>query len=165
MSKGEHPVRTVRRAMLLQQMDQGKTTVEAAQAVGISAKTAWEIAKRYLQGGLERAIYDAPRPGQKPLLSFEQDQRIIAMVCGSPPEGRARWSLRLIAEESVKRKIVGRVSHHTIRLVLQHHDLKPWREKNVVCGGVGSRVHTVHGGRAQGVRKASLPPGTRGVRG
>lgn len=51
--------------------------------MGISAKAAWEIGKRYQEGGLERAIYDAPRPGQKPLLDAEHGQRIIAMVCGS----------------------------------------------------------------------------------
>ena len=45
----------------------------------------------------KRAIYDAPRPGQKPLLDDEHGQRIIAMVCGPPPAGRARWTVRLIA--------------------------------------------------------------------
>jgi hypothetical protein len=55
------------------------------------------------------------------------------MVC-SPPEGQARWSVRLIATEAVKRKLVSAVSRETIRLLLQNHDLKPWREKNVVRG-------------------------------
>ena len=59
---GVQPVRTVIRALALRQMDAGRTTVEAADAVGISAKAAWEIGKRYLEGGLERAVYDAPRP-------------------------------------------------------------------------------------------------------
>jgi hypothetical protein len=62
-------------------------------------------------------------------------QRIVAMVCGQPPKGRARWSVRLIAEEALKRKIVPRLGRETIRVLLQHHDLKPWREKNVVSAG------------------------------
>ena len=123
------------RALVLRQMDQGRSTVEAGAAVGISAKAAWEIGKRYLEGGLQRAIYDAPRPGQKPLLDAEHGQRIIAMVCGPPPAGRARWTVRLIAQEAVKRKLVGHVSRATVHLLLQSHDLKPWREKNVVRGG------------------------------
>ena len=111
--------------------------MDAGAGVGISAKAAWEIGKRYQEGGLEVAIYDAPRPGQKPLLDAEHGQRIIAMVCSPPPEGRARWSVRLIAQEAVKRKLVEHVGPETVRILLQSHDLKPWREKNVVRGGIG----------------------------
>ena len=137
LSGGVQPVRTVIRALVLRQMDEGRTTVESGAAVGISAKAAWEIGKRYRKGGLEGAIYDAPRPGQKPLLDAEHGQRIIAMVCGPPPPGRARWSVRLIAQEAVKRKLVEQVAPETVRILLQSHDLKPWREKNVVRGGTG----------------------------
>ncbi|MGC9990727.1 MAG: helix-turn-helix domain-containing protein [Terriglobales bacterium] len=136
LSGGVQPVRAVIRALVLRQIDEGRTTVEAGAGVGISAKAAWEIGKRYQGGGLEEAIYDAPRPGQKPLLDTEQGQRIIAMVCGPPPAGRARWSVRLIAQEAVKRKLVEHVGPETVRILLQNHDLKPWREKNVVCGGI-----------------------------
>jgi hypothetical protein len=65
-------------------------------------------------------------------LDLRQSQRIIAMVCGPPPEGRARWTVRLIAEEAVKRKLTPAVGRETIRILLESHDLKPWREKNVV---------------------------------
>ncbi len=54
------------------------------------------------------------------------------MVCSDPPEGRARWTVRLVAEEAVKRRLVPRVGRETIRILLLNHDLKPWREKNVV---------------------------------
>jgi len=137
LSGGVQPVRAVIRALVLRQIDEGRTTVEAGAGVGISAKAAWEIGKRYQGGGLEEAIYDAPRPGQKPLLDTEQGQRILAMVCGPPPAGRARWSVRLIAQEAVKRKLVEHVEPETVRILLQSHDLKPWREKNVVRGGMG----------------------------
>ena len=59
----------------------------------------------------------------------------MALVCGPPPEGRARWTVRLLAEEVVKRKLVPRVGRETIRVLLESHELKPWREKNVVRGG------------------------------
>ena len=48
---------------------------------------------------------EKPRPGQARVLNAGQKQRIVAMVCGPPPEGRARWSVRLIAEEAAKRKL------------------------------------------------------------
>jgi transposase len=109
LSGGVQPVRAVLRALVLQQIDAGRTTVEAGAAVSISAETAWEMGRRYEEGGLEAAIYDARRPSQKPLLDAEQGQRIIAMVCGPPPAGRARWSVQLIAHEAVKRKLVEHV--------------------------------------------------------
>jgi hypothetical protein len=129
LSGGVQPVRTVIRALALRQMDQGRSTVQAGAAVGISAKAAWQIGKHYLESGLQRAIYDAPRLGQKPLLDAEHGQRIIAMVCGPLPEGRARWTVRLIAEEAVKRKLVEKVSPATVHILLQRYDLKPWREE------------------------------------
>ena len=103
--------------------------MEAGSGVGVSAKAAWEIGKRYQEGELEAAIYDAPRLGQKPLLDAEHGQRIIAMVCEPPPAGLARWSVRLIAQEAVKRKLVEHVEPEAVRILLQRHDLKPWREK------------------------------------
>ena len=57
------------------------------------------------------------------------------MVCGPPPQGWARWSVRLIAIEAVKRKLAPQVGRETIRILLQSHELKPWREKNVVHRG------------------------------
>jgi hypothetical protein len=58
------------------------------------------------------------------------------MVCGPPPAGRARWSARLIAQEAVKRKLIEHIGPETMRLLLQSHDLKPWREK-MRCGATG----------------------------
>jgi hypothetical protein len=57
-------------------------------------------------------------------------QRIIAIVCSSPTEGQARWTVRRIAREAVQRKLVPRVDPETIRILLESHDLKPWRGKN-----------------------------------
>lgn len=51
------------------------------------------------------------------------------MVCGAPPAGRARWSVRLIVAEAVRRKIVPQLGRETIQVLLESHELKPWREK------------------------------------
>jgi putative transposase len=109
--------------------------VSAPQISGIIPLTPQAIRKlghRYRQGGLERALYEKQRPGAAQMLDDTQKQKLIAMVCSSPPEGRARWTVRLVAEEAVKRKLVPRVGRETIRILLLSHDLKPWREKNVV---------------------------------
>ena len=76
-------------------------------------------------------------PYAKPAMGYLKPRshyRGLTMGCSDPPEGFARWTVRLLAEEAVKRKLVPRVGRETIRILLLHHDLKPWREKNVVRG-------------------------------
>ena len=85
LSGGLQPVRTVLRALALRQMDTGQSTPAVAVSLGLSAKAVWQIGKRYQQGGLERALYDASRPGAAPALDGEQRQRIIAVACSQPP--------------------------------------------------------------------------------
>lgn len=130
LGKGRESARVLRRAMILRQLDQGETVIQAARNVGVSRKTVRAIRQRYQEEALESALHEKPRPGKQRALDVKQSQRIIAMVCGSPPEGRARWSVRLIAEEAVKRKVVATVGRETIRVLLESHDLKPWREKS-----------------------------------
>ncbi len=134
LKKGRESARVLRRALILRQLDQGQTGVHVSRNVGVTRKTVRAIAHRYAEEGLESALYEKPRPGKPRALDTGQKQRVIAMVCSLPPQGQARWSVRLIASEAVKRKLAPPVSRETIRLLLQSHDLKPWREKNVVRG-------------------------------
>src|ERR1700693_2217079 len=130
LQSGLQPVRTVQRALALRQPGDGQGIRKVAANVGLTPKTLWLTSQRYRQGRLERALYERPRPGKARLLDPQQRQRIVALVCGPPPAGRARWTVRLLAEEAVKRKLVPRVSRETVRILLETHDLKPWREKN-----------------------------------
>jgi hypothetical protein len=131
-------------------MDQGKSNArEAAERVGMCENAVLRVAKRYLaKKDLEHALSDEERPGGKPLLNEIQGSAIIAMVCGPAPQGRARWSIRLIAQEAVHRGLVPKVSKETIRILLGSHELKPWREKNVGYSGDHSRVRDSHGRRS-----------------
>jgi len=164
LSGGLQPVRTILRALALRQMDQGQSTPAVGTNLGLSAKAVWQIGTRYEKEGLDRALFDASRPGKAPALDQRQSQQIIAVVCSPPPEGRARWTVRLLTEEVIKRKLVPRVGRETIRVLLESHDLKPWREKNVVRGAVGPGVHRLHGGRAQDLRKAAVRAPASGLR-
>jgi len=137
LNKGRESARVLRRASILRQLDRGQGAAQVADNVGVAPKTVRAIARRYEEEGLELALYEKPRPGQRRVLDAGQSQRIIAMVCGPPPQGQARWSVRFIAQEAVKRKLAPRVGRETIRILLQNHELKPWREKNVVRSGTG----------------------------
>jgi transposase len=129
--KGEQSARVLRRVLILQQLDQGQKASQVARNLAIAPKTVRAIARRYEEEGLEQAMYEKPRPGGpgKPLLDDEQKEQIIAMVCSEPPAGRKRWTLQLISQEAVKRKLVSTVGRETIlRFLLQNHDLMPWRK-------------------------------------
>ena len=134
LSGGVQQVRVVLRAMALLQLAKGVSAPRVAGVIPLTPQAIRKVGHRYLEGGLERALYEKQRPGAAALLEDTQKQRIIAMVCSDPPEGLARWTVRLVAEEAVKRRLVPRVGRETIRILLLHHDFKPWREKNVVRG-------------------------------
>jgi hypothetical protein len=144
---GIQQVRVVLRAIALEQLAAGLTAPVVSRIVHLSPQAVRQIAHRYLEGGLERALYEHQGRGAQELLEPSEKQRIIAMVCSQPPEGQARWTVRLIAEEAVKRKLVPRVGRETIRVLLLHHEFQPWREKNVVRGRPGRRLHRKDGGR------------------
>jgi putative transposase len=137
VSGGVQQVRVVLRALALLQLGKGASAPRIAAVIPLRAQAIRNVGRRYQQGGLDRALYEKQRPGAAEVLDDSQKQRLIAMVCSSPPEGRAPWTVRLVAQEAVKRKLVPRVGRETIRMLLLSHDLKPWREKNV--GGGRSR--------------------------
>jgi len=135
LNGGIQSVRMIKRARVLQLLDQGMSSNQAGAAAGVSPETARKIGWRYLEGGVEYALQELPRPGNPPLLNKRQETRIIALACSKPPDGIASWSTALLAEVAMKKKIVDQISRETIRIVLKRHDCKPWREKNVVHTG------------------------------
>jgi len=151
LGSGVQQVRVVLRALALLELSSGQSAPAVARNLGLTPKAVRDIGWRHQQGGLERALYERQRPGATPLLSTAERQRIIAMVCSDPPEGRARWTIRLVVEESIKRKLVPKVGRETVRILLESHDLKPWREKNVVRGRTRRRVHSEDGKRSGSV--------------
>jgi hypothetical protein len=124
--------RVWRRVRVLQLLDQGWTMAAAATAAGTYPREVRRVRQRFLAGGLAEALGEDARPKQARLLDTRQEAAIVAMVCAPPPTGRSEWTLQLIAEEAGRRRIVAKVGRETIRRMLNRHELKPWREKNVV---------------------------------
>jgi len=113
----------------------GLSAPRIAEFIPLTPQAIRKLGHRYVEGGLDRALYEKQRPGAAALLQDSEKQRIIAMVCAGPPKGYARWTVRLVAEKGVKKRLVPRVGRETIRILLLSHDLRPWLEKNVVCSG------------------------------
>jgi putative transposase len=145
LSKGTHSARVLRRALTLQQLDQGLAASQVAANLQLAPKTVRAIAYRYQDEGLKQALYERPRPGAVRRIQPSQQQRIIAMVCSDPPAGQARWSVRLIVQEAMRRKLIPTIGRESVRVLLQNHDLQPWGEKNVVRGRTGPAVHRKNG--------------------
>ena len=144
--------RTWRRIRILELLDQGLSVRATAKAAGTYPREVSRVGKRYLSRGLQVALIDEPRGMAEKLLDSTQQAAVVAMVCGPPPEGRSRWTVRLLAEEVVRRGISPTVGRETVRIVLATHDLKPWREKNVVRAPNRSGVRHKDGRHPAGLR-------------
>jgi homeodomain-containing protein len=134
LGAGVQQVRVVLRALALLQLARGDSALRISLVVPLTAQAIRTIGRRYQRGGLEAALFERQRPSAAAVLDDGQKQRIIAMVCSDPPEGRARWTVRLVAQEAVKQRLIPRVGRETIRILLLDHDLRPWQEKHAVRG-------------------------------
>jgi len=132
VTKGKHSARVFQRAQILLKANRGLKDEVIAEHLECTPQHVGRIRKRYCTVGLERALYDAKRSGKPKTFQKEDEMRIVAIACTKAPEGRSHWTGELLAEEAVKRGIVKKISKQKIWLILEQHDLKPWREKNVV---------------------------------
>jgi transposase len=100
---------------------QNWTDQQAADSFGMRVNTVADIRQRYVEEGLDRAL-ERKRPDEPPRqrkLDGTGEAHLIAMACGEPPEGRARWTLRLLAGQLVELAIVDGISHETVRQTLK----------------------------------------------
>jgi hypothetical protein len=151
-----------RRIRILELLDAGWNLTDTGGAVGTYPREVRRVGWRYVERGLEAALTDEPRPMPSRMLDHGDESAIIAMVCSAPPDGHARWSVRLIAQEARKRGIVKKIERESVRRLLTRHELKPWREKNVVRSEAGPRIHPADGGRAEHVGDAAGRGGSGG---
>jgi hypothetical protein len=142
-------IRRWRRIRILELLDKGWTMQDAADAAGTYPREVRRIGRRYLQRGMEAALTEDPRPKPPKRFDARGEAAVVALACGPPPPGRARWTVRLLAQEAERQGIVAKVGKETIRRLLNGHELKPWREKNVVRARAEPRVRRADGGRAE----------------
>ena len=125
IARGKAEARKLAHARVLLQADEadgGPGWIDAtiAAAVRVSVRTIERVRQRFVEQGLAAALLPRPSPrlyGRK--LDGEQEARLLALACARPPEGKARWSLRLLADELVRLEVVEAVSHETVRRTLK----------------------------------------------
>ena len=118
-SRGEVSARKVKRALVLLKADEGLPDRDIASGLLISASTVGRVRTRFVKEGLDSALNERPRPGQKRKLDGRQEAHLIAVACSDAPEGHADWTLQLLADKVVAMGFAESISLETVRQVLK----------------------------------------------
>jgi transposase len=121
VSKGKRSARLITRARVLLKTAAGCNDEEIVEALGVSGRRVYTTRKACVEGGVDAALHDLPRPGQKPKLTDPQNAHLIATACREAPVGHARWTLRLLAEPVVQWGFAESFSHESVRQLLKKH--------------------------------------------
>jgi transposase len=132
LSGGKHAARKLKRAQILLAADDGISDEEIARSIGVGGSTVYRTKRRFVLGNLEAALSEEPRPGADRKLPGKEEALLVATACSSPPKGRARWTLELLAGEMVRLTEHDNISRETVRRRLAENELKPWR-KDMWC--------------------------------
>ena len=126
LSAGKRSARTLTRARILLKADQAEggpawEDARIAEALGCGHRTVERVRQRFVEQGLEAALNHKPQdqPSRQRTLDGAAEARLIALACSQPPEGRARWTLKLLADKLVELEVFDSVSGETVRRVLK----------------------------------------------
>ncbi len=129
---GKHYARKIKRAQILLAADSGLSDDDIAAAVAVGGSTVYRTKRRFVEGNLEAALNEESRAGADRKLTSNEEALLVATACSSPPEGRARWTLELLAGAMVKLTDHDSLSRETVRRRLAENHLKPW-QKDMWC--------------------------------
>ena len=116
---GEISARKMKRAQILLKADENWKDKDIIAALNTSRSTVERIRKRYVEGGLDKALNEDPRPGAKRKLDGRAEAHLIALACSDPPDDSDHWALRLLADELVELGLVDSISHEAVRQYLK----------------------------------------------
>jgi hypothetical protein len=118
-SKGKIKARQMKRAMILLKANEGLSDPQIMSALNVSRPCVERIRKRFVTGGMQKALNEDPRPGVRRKIDGRAEATLIATACSAVPEGHEHWTLRLLAGKMVELEVVDSVSHETIRRTLK----------------------------------------------
>ena len=135
VSSGTEKARTITRARVLLMTNEahhaGKTDRTICESLDVSRYIPRQVRQHYVEGGIDRAIFDAPRPGKPKHFTPADEAKVVAIACTDAPDGYDRWTLNLLEEEMTK-KLKQPIDRITIHRILLKNECKPWLKKNVV---------------------------------
>ena len=173
LARGKADVRKIKHAQILLKADEaeggpGWPDQRIAEALEVGIATVERVRRRFVEEGLASAL--SPYRGGKRIyehkLDGAQEAHLIALACSAPPEGRARWTLRLLARRMVELAYVDTLSYETVRQILKKERPPAAPEKDVVHPRQAlGRVRLPHGRRAGGLPSPVRSQASGGVRG
>lgn len=119
ISRGKTSARVITRARILLKVADGANDSQIVDALGTSRATVERVRRRFAMEGLDAAIKDKPQKGRPRALSSKQAAHLIAIACSDAPDGHDHWPLRLLGQKLVELGYVERISHETVRQVLE----------------------------------------------
>src|ERR671914_552033 len=132
-SQREGDTMAIRNAYILLKADRtcGWTNADIASAYDVSTKKVEQLKKRFVEEGFEAALYRKPvTNAHRRKITGDEEAHLIALCCSQAPEGRERWTLRMLADKMVELDMIASVSHETIRRTLKKVNLNPGKRKN-----------------------------------
>jgi transposase len=132
LAGGTQAVRKLKRAQILLAADAGISDDDIATSVGVGHSTVYRTRRHFVEGNLAAALSEGPRAGAERKLTEKEEALLVATACSTPPAGRARWTLEMLADEMVRLTTHESLSRETVRRRLAENDLKPWR-KSMWC--------------------------------
>src|SRR5262245_34200672 len=115
LSGGKQAARKLKRAQILLAADAGVRDEDISLSVGVGGSTIYRTKRRFVEGNLQRALSEEPRPGAERKLTGKEEALLVATACANPPSGRACWTLELLADEMVKLTAHKSLSRETVR--------------------------------------------------
>jgi transposase len=122
VSHGKKSARAITRARILLLLDEGRNEHELTELLGVSRGTVYTVRKKYQQKAYAHILdllHDAPRSGRPITLDSRVEAKVTMIACSTPPSGRSRWTLQLIADKVVELAVIESISHESVRRVLK----------------------------------------------
>ena len=121
LRKGKASARCLTRARVLLAAADQLTDEEIVEQLEVSPSLVYDVRRRFVREGVPAAIQRRPHPSRPAARKLDGDgeAHLIALACGTPPDGRAAWTLRLLADRMVELKHADALSHETVRTVLK----------------------------------------------
>jgi transposase len=133
--KGTTSARMLKRAHILLLTDEGIKDETIASIVKSSVSTVERTRKRFIQAGVDAALKEKPRPGAEPRLDGRAEAHLVALACSTPPEGRKKWTMQLLADRLVELQFVDSISDETVRRTLKKTTSSPGRRSSGASPG------------------------------
>jgi putative transposase len=120
---GKAAARVQTRARILLLSSEGKSEAEIVAALHTSPATVQKTRRHFRMEGLHRALYDKPRPGRPPRITGEVEAKLAMLACSTPPEGRERWTLQLLADKMIELEYIDTISDQAVYKTLKKTNL------------------------------------------